>query len=109
MTTFAKSALLGLGLVAAIGLGAQAQTASGPAPGPSIATLPPAAEQGPRPSSYLSIPQGQHIAVTPSPAYVGPAPGAGTGQVPPRFEKSAGWDADPTNKPYDAGKGPRPN
>jgi hypothetical protein len=108
MSTFKKSALLGLGLVAGIALGAQAQSASGPAPGPSLATLPPA-EQGPRPSSYLSVRQGEHVAVTPSPAYVGPAPGAGTGAMPPHFDKSADWDANPTNKPYDAGKGPRPN
>ena len=109
MPTFTISALVGLGLVAGIALGAQAQTASGPTPGPSLATLPPAGEQGPRPSSYLSIRQGEHVAVTPSAAYIGPAPGAGTGAMPPHFERSAGWDADPTNKAYDAGKGPRAN
>ena len=109
MSIFTKSALLGLGLAAGLALGAQAQTASGPAPGPSLATLPPAADQGPRPSSHLSIPQNEPVAVTPSPAYVGPAPGAGTGPMPPRFDKSADWDKDPSNKPYDAGKAPRPN
>ena len=107
MSTFTKSALLGLGLVAAMTFGAQAQTAAGPAPGPSVASLPPA--QGPRPSSYLSIPNGEHVAVTPSPAYVGPSPGASTGNMPPHFEKSADWDANPTMHPYDAGKGPRAN
>lgn len=105
MSTLTKSALLGLALVASIALGAQAQTA----PGPSLATLPPAAEQGPRPSSHLSIPQGEHVTVTPSPAYVGPAPGASTGSMPPRFDKSAGWEKDPTNKPYETGQAPRPN
>ena len=109
MSTFTKSALLGLGLVAGIALGAQAQTAAGPAPGPSVASLPPAAEQGPRPSSYLSIPQAQHVGVTPSPSYVGPAPGASTGAMPPHFDKSGAWDKDPTNKPYETGLAPRPN
>jgi hypothetical protein len=107
MPTFVKSALLGLGLVAGLAFSAQAQTAAGPAPGPSVATLPPA--PGPRPSSYLSIPQGEHVAVTPSPAYVGPAPGAATGGMPPHFDKSADWDANPTMHPYDNGKSPRPN
>lgn len=109
MSTFMRSALLGFGLAAGIALGAQAQTATGPAPGPSLATLPPAGDQGPRPSSHLSIPQGEHVAVTPSPNYVGPAPGASTGQMPPHFDKSAGWEKDPTNKPYEAGLSPRPN
>ena len=104
MSNFIKPALLGLGLVAGLALTAQAQTA----PGPSIAILPPAA-QGPRASSYLSIPSGDHVAVTPSPAYVGPGPGASTGHMPPRFEKSADWDANPAMKPYDAGRGPKPN
>jgi hypothetical protein len=106
MPTFVKPALLGLGLIA-FALSAQAQTAAGPAPGPSVATLPPA--PGPRPSSYLSIPQGEHVAVTPSPAYVGPAPGAATGGMPPHFDKSADWDANPAMHPYDNGKSPRPN
>ena len=109
MSTLTKSALLGLGLVAGIALSAQAQTASGPAPGPSVASLPPAAEQGPRPSSHLSIPQGQHAVMTPSPGYVGPAPGASTGGMPPHFDKSGAWDKDPTNKPYETGLAPRPN
>ena len=107
MPNLIKPALLGLGLVAGIALSAQAQTAMAPTPGPSVATLPPA--QGPRASSYLAIPSGEHVAVTPSPAYVGPAPGAGTGNMPPRFDRSADWDANPTMKPYDSGKGPRPN
>jgi len=104
MSKFIKPALLGLGLIAGIAFTAQAQTA----PGPSVATLPPAA-QGPRASSYISIPNSGQTAVTPSAAYVGPAPGAGTGNMPPRFEKSADWDANPTMKPYEAGRGPKPN
>jgi hypothetical protein len=104
MSKFIKPALLGLGLVAGLALTAQAQTA----PGPSVATLPPAA-QGPRASSYLSVPAYNYSPVTPSQAYVGPAPGAGTGSMPPRFEKSADWDANPSMKPYDSGKSPRPN
>ena len=41
--------------------------------------------------------------------YVGPGPGASTGHMPPRFEKSADWDANPAMKPYDAGRGSKPN
>ena len=102
-----KPTLLALGLVAGVALSAQAQTAAGPAPGPSIASLPPA--QGPRPSSYESIRQGEHVAVTPSPAYVGPAPGASTGNMPPHFDKSTDWDTNPAMHPYDSGKSPKPN
>src|SRR5829696_1415366 len=80
MSKFIKPALLGLGLVAGLALTAQAQTA----PGPSVANLPPAA-QGPRASSYISIPNSGQTAVTPSLAYVGPSPGASTGNMPPRF------------------------
>jgi hypothetical protein len=29
--------------------------------------------------------------------------------MPPRFEKSADWDANPAMRPYDAGRGPKPN
>jgi hypothetical protein len=103
MSLFRTSTLLGIGLAAGLTFDAQAQT-----PGPSVATLPPP-DQGPRASSHLSIPGSGSLAVSPSPAYVGPAPGAITGTVPPRFEKSADWDANPAMKPYDPGKGPRPN
>jgi hypothetical protein len=108
MFVFGKSAVVGLGLVAGFAMGAQAQTAVVPTPGPSVASLPPA-QQGPRASSYIAVPQTGHVVVAPSAGYVGPAPGAGTGNMPPPFEKSAGWNVDPTNKPYDAGKGPRAN
>jgi len=108
MFLFGKSAVVGLGLLAGIAMGAQAQTAVIPTPGPSVASLPPA-QQGPRASSYTAVPQAGHVAAAPSPAYIGPAPGAGTGHMPPRFEKSAGCDVDPANKPYDGGKSPRPN
>lgn len=102
MSTSAKSTLLGLSLAAGLAVSAQAQT-----PGASIATLPP--DQGPRASSHLAIPQGDHVAVTPSPGYVGPAPGASTGHVPPRFDKSVDWESNPAMHPYDTGKGPKPN
>ena len=107
MSTLMKPTLLALGLVAGIAFSAQAQTATGPAPGPSVASLPPA--PGPRPSSYNSIPSGEHVAVTPSPAYVGPAPGASTGHMPPLFDKSTDWDANPAMHPYDNGKSPKLN
>ena len=106
MSTFLKPIVLGLGLVAGIALSAQAQTVA-VTPGPSIATLPPT-DSGPR--AYSHGFQGDAPrAVAPSSAYIGPAPGAGTGPMPPRFEKSADWDANPAMHPYDAGKGPRPN
>src|SRR4051812_28469948 len=107
MPNLIKPALLGLGLVAGIALSAQAQTAMAPTPGPSVATLPPA--QGPRASSYLAIPSGEHVAVTPSPAYVGPAPGAGTGNCPPRFDGAGDGGANPKMRPSAGGRGPGPN
>src|SRR4051812_37824073 len=66
MSKFIKPALLSLGLVAGLALTAQAQTV----PGPNVATLPPT-DQGPRPSSHLSIPGPAQGNVTASPAYVG--------------------------------------
>jgi hypothetical protein len=109
MSSFIKPALLGLGFVAGIALGAQAQTAaSGPNPGASsIASLAPSDE--PRASSHNSISStGQH-AVAPLPAYIGPAPGASNGHMPPRFDKSADWDSNTALHPYSSGIGPKPN
>lgn len=111
MSTFSKSFVLGLGLVAGLGVAAQAQTAypTYPTQNPSVAALPPV--QGPRASSYNSIVPGQeHMAVVPSGAYPGPGPGAGTGQMPPRFEKPADWDQNAALHPYTTnGMGPKPH
>jgi hypothetical protein len=74
MSTILKSAVLGLGLIAGVATAAPAQTVSGVTPGTSIASLP---QQGPRASSYNSIPGPAQQAVIPSGAYPGPAPGAG--------------------------------
>jgi hypothetical protein len=110
MSSLIRPALLGLGLIAGITVGAQAQTAmSGPNPAtsPSIASLPPVDE--PRDSSHNSIPGDNQHAVAPSPTYIGPAPGAGNGHMPPHFNKSADWDRDPVMHPYSSGMGPKPN
>src|SRR6266699_3194474 len=103
MALFRTSTLLCVGIVAGIAFAAQAQM-----PGPSVATLPPP-DQGPRASSHLSIPNTGAVVMIPSPAYVGPAPGAGTGPMPQRFERSADWDKNPMNRPYESGLSPRPN
>ena len=103
MALFRTSTLLCLGIVAGIAFAAQAQM-----PGPSVATLS-STDQVPRASSHLSIPSTGAVVMTPSRAYVGPAPGAGTGSIPPRFERSAHWNKNPMNGPYEAGLSPRPN
>ena len=75
-----KPIVLGLGLVAGVAIGAQAQTVSGATvPGPSIASLPPSQPfEGPRPSSLGMIPSEAHQqAVVPSGEYPGPRPGSG--------------------------------
>jgi hypothetical protein len=74
---FLKPIVLGLGLVAGIAFGAQAQTVSGaPTPGTSIATLP--ADSGPRTNSHNTIPGPAPQAVAPSPnKQLGVHPGAG--------------------------------
>ena len=48
-------------------------------------------------------------AITPSGAYPGPAAGAGTGHMPPHFDKPAGYDQDRTMAPYSTGYGPKLN
>ena len=74
-----KPIVLGLGLVAGVAIGAQAQTVSGATvPGPSIASLPPSQPfEGPRPSSFGMIPNETRQAVVPSGEYPGPRPGSG--------------------------------
>jgi hypothetical protein len=108
MRTILKPVVLGLGLVAGLAFGVHAQTAAvTPTPGPSVASLP---MEGPRTNSATAIPGTPHVAVTPSSNYPGPAPGAGTGQMPPHFEKSADWDKNTALHPYtSSGMGPKPN
>jgi hypothetical protein len=107
MSSFLKPIVLGLGLVAGIAIGAHAQTASlAPTPGTSVASLPP---EGPRASSSTYIPGPARQAVAPSGNYPGPAPGAGTGSMPPHFATSADWDANTALHPYSSGLGPKPN
>jgi hypothetical protein len=108
MSTFLKPVVLGLGLVAGLAFGVHAQTATvAPTPGTSVASLP---LEGPRANSSTAIPGPAHVTVAPSGNYQGHAPGAGTGQMPPHFEKSADWDANATLHPYtSSGMGPKPN
>ncbi len=84
MSNCLKPVVLGLGLVAGIALGVQAQTVMvAPAPGPSVASLPP---EGPRANSSNSISAPSHQALAPSGSYPGPNPGAGgNSSSPPHF------------------------
>ena len=107
MSNILKPIVLGLGLVAGVAFSTQAQTVP-VTPGPSIASLPPT-DQGPRVSSHNFVQGDAASGVVPSGAYPGPAPGAGTGTMPPHYEKSADWDSNPYMRPYDSGKSPRPN
>ena len=117
MSTLAKSTFLSLSLLAGTAFVAYAQSGS-------VAALPPGAAApaatapvgamnpypGPNPGSGANIAGGQTQAVTPSPAYVGPAAGAGTGPMPPHYEKSADYDSNTTLHPYTStGMGPRPH
>ena len=102
-----KPIALSLGLVAGLALTAQAQTVP-VTPGPSVASLPPS-DQGPRAASHNFVQGDRPTAVIPSGTYPGPAAGAGTGVIPPHFEKPVGWDSNPNMHPYDAGQSPRLN
>jgi hypothetical protein len=109
---YVKSALLSLTLLAGTAVAAHAQSGNvaalppnpAPATAPSYGTYP-----GPNPGSSWSGVGQQTQAVTPSPAYVGPSPGAGTGQMPPHYDKSADWDANTALHPYTSNVGPRPH
>jgi len=76
-------------------------------PGPSVATLPPTADLGPRTNSHNAIP-GEGQAVAPSPKYVGPAPGASDAKASERFAPPAGYATDRSMQPYSGGT-VRPN
>jgi len=93
-----KSTVLAAAMVAGVALAAQAQT------GPSVASMP---APGPKASSEGYQGPYNQTAVPQSPAYPGPNAGAGNGVMPPRYQKPAGWDANPNMHPYDMG--PRPN
>jgi hypothetical protein len=105
MSTFFKPAFLGLGLVCGLAVAAQAQSVA-VTPGPSIASLPPT-DQGPRAYSHGYQGPVAPVAVQPSGAYPGPAPGAANGVMPPHYEKSADWDNDTALHPYTSGMGPK--
>jgi hypothetical protein len=109
-----KSALLTLALLAGTAVAAHAQSniAALPPGGGAVAATPPAygTYPGPQPgASWAGVGQ-QTQAVTPSGAYIGgPALGAGTGMMPPKFQKSADWDSDIAAHPYTSAMGPRPH
>jgi hypothetical protein len=65
---------------------------------------------GPNPgAAWAGSANATQATVAPSPAYVGPAPGAGYYGMPPRFEKSADWDSNAAMHPYTSSVGPRPH
>jgi hypothetical protein len=122
MLTLAKSTLLGATLLAGAAFAAHAQSGSVAALPPGTTTSAPAtapvgpstAYPGPNPGSAAAAGTvTQQAPVVPSPQYVGPSPGAGNGIVPPKFEKSADYDTNPTMHPYtnpsEGQTGPRPN
>jgi hypothetical protein len=117
MSNSIKALALGLGLMAGTAMVAQAQSnlsalppgGGTPAAMPN-AVAPSAPYPGPAVGSAPSIPNPTtQAAVVPSGTYPGPAAGAGTGQMPPHFQKPAGYDDDPSMNPYTRGLGPKPN
>ena len=118
MSTLAKSALLSVTLLAGAAFAAHAQSGSVAAlpPGTAATTAatpvgPSGAYPGPNPGTgYYGGTVTQQAPITESPKYVGPSPGAASGSMPPKFEKSADYDANATLHPYSSpGMGPRPN
>ena len=115
MLTLAKSTLLSLTLLTGAAFAAHAQSGSVAALPPNTAATPPAASAsvgfpGPNPGAgYYGGTVSQQAPVVPSPQYVGPSPGAGTGSMPPKFEKSADYEQNTTLHPYTSGQGPRPH
>ena len=121
MSTFVKSTLLSVSLLAGAALAAHAQTGSVAALPPDSTATPPAATApvgpsvaypGPNPGSGApGATLTQQTPVAASPQYVGPSPGASNGPMPPKFEKSADYDANPAMHPYtnQTQTGPRPH
>ena len=108
-----KSALLGLTLMAGTVVAAHAQSnsvAALPPSAPVAATAPSyGAYPGPNPGGSWSGVGQQTQAVSASPAYVGPSPGAGNGIMPPHYDTSAQYDQNVGLHPYSSAAGPRPN
>jgi hypothetical protein len=81
MSSFAKTTVLSLTLLAGAAFAAHAQSGSVAALPPGTAAAPPAAASGtypgPNPGAGNYPAEKQTQAVAPSPKYVGPAPGAG--------------------------------
>jgi hypothetical protein len=119
MAIMMKSTLLSLGVAAGLAFAAQAQTSGIASLPPNPTAAPPAVASPVAPSAALPGPNpggapnagtgSTQAAITPSPNYVGPAPGGGNGHMPPRFEKSADWESNTSLHPYTSSQGPRPN
>ena len=119
MALLSKSTLLSLGMMAGVAFSAQAQTSGLASLPPNPTAAPPAAASPVAPSAILPGPNpggssnpntvATGAGVEPSPGYVGPSPGAGTGAMPPRYEKSADWDGNTALHPYTSNAGPRPH
>jgi hypothetical protein len=114
MTSFAKTTVLSLSLLAGVAFSAHAQSSS-------VASLPPgtvaaplaagatAAYPGPNPGTgyYGGTVQSQ-APVVPSPKAEGVPAGAGSATMASHFEKSADWDSNTAMHPYTSpGVGPR--
>src|ERR1051326_9142766 len=118
MSMFVKSSLLSLTLLAGAAVAAHAQSASVAALPPGTAATAATAPIGPSatcpgPNTGSGFSGGtvtQQAPVSESPKYVGPSPGAASGVMPPKFEKSADYESNATLHPYSSpGLGPRPN
>jgi len=113
MPSLLKSALVGAALVAGSMTVAHAQSnvAALPPSGPMTATAPSyGSYPGPQPGNAWGGVGQQTQPVTPSTASMGgPNPGAGTGVVPPKWEKPAGYDQNVAMTPYTSNIGPRPH
>src|SRR5260370_26852616 len=109
MSILAKSALLSITMLAGVAVAAHAQSGSVAAlPPGTVATTPATAPigpsmafPGPNPGSgYYGGRVTQQAPLAPSPQYVGPPPGPGSGSMPPKFHKAAGYDSAPATHPY---------
>ena len=114
-----KSTLLSLSMVAGLAFAAQAQTSGLASLPPNPTAAPPAAASPVAPSVAMPGPNpggssnpgtvATQAPVAPSPGYVGPQPGGGYYGTPPKFDKSADWDANTSMHPYTSSQGPRPH
>jgi hypothetical protein len=118
MTSFAKTTVLSLSLLAGVAFAAHAQSSSVASLPPGTVAAPPAATApvapstaypGPNPGTpgYSGMGQTQ-ATVAPSPPLVGASPGASNAPTSPHFEKSADWESNTALHPYTSpGIGPR--